>query len=106
MVLCFPDDSGVKKIYLHNAGDEGLIPVSGRSPGEGKATGFSTLAWEILQTEKPGQLRVQGSHKRVNLATKQQQQSMVLLKVVPENDCKPVLATILNKINLQITIVN
>ena len=60
MVLCFPGDSMVKKIYLHNEGDERLIPVSGRSPGEGKATCFSTLAWEILQMEKPGQLESRG----------------------------------------------
>ena len=48
MVSCFPGDSVVKKIYLHNEGDEGLIPVSVRYPGEGKAPRFVTLAWEIL----------------------------------------------------------
>ena len=29
-----------------SVGDVGLIPGSGRSPGEGMATHFSTLAWK------------------------------------------------------------
>ena len=44
-----------------NAGDPGLIPRSGRSPGEGSGT---PLAWEIPQTEKSGGLQSMGS-KRV-----------------------------------------
>ena len=36
--------------------DEGSIPGSGRSPEEGMATHFSTLAWRIPCTEKPGRL--------------------------------------------------
>ena len=37
-----------------NAGDVGLIPGSGRSPGEGMTTHSSILAWEIPRTEEPG----------------------------------------------------
>ena len=33
-----------------NVGDLGLIPGLGRSPGEGKATHSSVLAWRILWT--------------------------------------------------------
>ena len=39
-------------------GDPGSIPGSGRSPGEGKATHSSILAWRIPRTEEPGGLRV------------------------------------------------
>ena len=44
-----------------NAGDGGLIPGSGRFPGEGKATHFNILAWEIPRTEEPGGLQSMGS---------------------------------------------
>ena len=58
-----------------NAGDtrdEGLIPGSGRSPGEG--TYFSTLAWEIPWTEEPGGLlSVESQRTEHNLETKQHQ---------------------------------
>ena len=46
-----------------NAGDAGLIPRSGRSPGEEGATHSSILAWEIPQTEEPGGLQSIGSQK-------------------------------------------
>ena len=36
-----------------NAGDVGLIPGSGRSPGGGHATHSSILAWRIPWTEEP-----------------------------------------------------
>ena len=39
-----------------SVGDGGLIPGLGRSSGEGKATHSSTLVWEILWTEEPGEL--------------------------------------------------
>ena len=56
------------------AGDEGPIPGSGRSPGEGNGNPFSTLAWRI--PEEPGGLPSMGSqgigHDR---AMKQQQRS-------------------------------
>ena len=35
-----------------NAGDQGSIPGSGRSPGEGNGTHFSILAWTIPWREK------------------------------------------------------
>ena len=56
-----------------NAGDVGLIPGSGRSPGGGNATHSSILAWKISWTEEPGAATLHGGHKRVryNLATKQ-----------------------------------
>ena len=55
-------------------GDVGSILGLGRSPGEGNATHFSILAWEIPWTEEPGGLQSMGSQ-RVghDLATKQQQ---------------------------------
>ena len=42
----FPDGS-VDKESACNAGDPSSIPGSGRSPGEGKATHTSILAWRI-----------------------------------------------------------
>ena len=45
------------KILLANAGDikdAGLIPGSGRSPGEEMATYSSIPAWKIPWTEEPG----------------------------------------------------
>ena len=41
----------------------GLIPESGRSPGEGMATHFSILAWKIPWTEEPGGLQSMGSER-------------------------------------------
>ena len=46
-----------------NARDMGLIPGSGRFPGEGNGNHSSTLAWEIPWTEEPGELRSIGSQK-------------------------------------------
>ena len=43
-----------------NAGDLGLIPGSGRSPGEWMATHSSILAWGIPWTEKPDGLLSMG----------------------------------------------
>ena len=37
-----------------DAGDTGLIPEWGRSPGGGHVTHSSILAWRILWTEEPG----------------------------------------------------
>ena len=42
--------------WASNAGDTGLIPESGRSPGEGIATHSSTLAWKTPWTVEPGGL--------------------------------------------------
>ena len=44
--LGFPYGSAGKESAC-NAGDLGLIPGLGRSPGEGKATHSSILAWRI-----------------------------------------------------------
>ena len=47
-----------------SAGDVGLIPGSGRSPGEGMATHFNILAWVIPWTMEPGGAIVPGVAKR------------------------------------------
>ena len=44
--LGFPGGSDGKK-FACNVGDPGSIPGLGRSPGEGKATYSSILAWRI-----------------------------------------------------------
>ena len=51
----FPGGSEVKASAC-NAGNLGLIPGSGRSPGEGMATHSSILAWRIPWMEEPGGL--------------------------------------------------
>ena len=43
-----------------NAGDPGLIPGPGRSPGEGMANHTSILIWRIPWTEEPGGLQSKG----------------------------------------------
>ena len=43
-----------------NVGDIGLIPGSGRSPGEGMANRSSICAGRILQTEESGGLQLMG----------------------------------------------
>ena len=52
----------VKKLPA-SAGDAGLIPGSGRSPGEGDATCSSILAWKIPWTEDSSGLQSLGSQK-------------------------------------------
>ena len=50
--------------------DRGLIPGSGRSPGEGMAIPSSILAWKISWREEPGWLLSMGSQRaRPDLAT-------------------------------------
>ena len=45
-----------------NAGDAGLIPGSGRSPGEGNGNPLQySCLWEIPWTEEPGGLHSMGS---------------------------------------------
>ena len=52
------------------AGDEGLIPGSGRSPGEGNGNPLQYLAWEIPWTEESGGLQSIDSQKgRTQLST-------------------------------------
>ena len=55
----FPDGSERKK-SAYNAGDLGLIPGSGRSPGEGNGYPLQYLAWRIPWTEEPGGLQSMG----------------------------------------------
>ena len=46
-------------LIIENAGDAGLIPGSGRSPGEGNGNNplqYSSGAWRIPWTEEPGGL--------------------------------------------------
>ena len=46
-----------------DARDAGLIPGSGRSPGEGNGSPLRHLTWESPQTEQPGGLRPTGSQR-------------------------------------------
>ena len=66
--MCFPGGS-VKK-PLANAGDAGLIPGLGRSPGEANGNPCSILTWKIPCTEEAGRLQTMGSQKRHNLVTR------------------------------------
>ena len=50
-----------------NAEDLGLIPGSGRFPGEGMAARSNILAWKIPQTEEPGRATVHGITKELNM---------------------------------------
>ena len=44
-----------------DTGDMGLIPGSGRPPGEGNGNPLQYLAWEISWTEEPVRLQSMGS---------------------------------------------
>ena len=44
--------------------DVGLVPGSGRSPGEGNNTHSSILVWRIPWTEESGGLQSMGSQSR------------------------------------------
>ena len=48
--------------------DEGSIPGSGRSPGEGNDTLSSILAWKIPRTEGPGGLQPVGSQSQTQVS--------------------------------------
>ena len=53
----------VVKSLPANAGDTrdtGLIPGLGRTPGGGRDTHSSVLAWRIPRTEEPGRLQSMG----------------------------------------------
>ena len=58
----FPGDSD-GKVPACNAGDLGLIPGLGKSPGERNDTHSSTLAWKIPWTEEPYRLQSMGSQR-------------------------------------------
>ena len=55
----FPGGSEGKE-SLFNVEDLALIPGSGRSPGEERATHSSILVWEVPWTEEPGGLQSMG----------------------------------------------
>jgi len=62
-LLGFPGGSDGKESTC-TAGDLGLIPGSGRSPGaKGMVTHSSVLAWRIPWTEEPGRLQSLGSQR-------------------------------------------
>ena len=63
----FPGGSDSKESAC-NAGDPGLIPRSGRSPGKGMATHASILAWRIPWTEEAGGLQSMGSQSQTRLS--------------------------------------
>ena len=67
--LGFPGDSdGIE--CACNAGEAGLIPGLGRSPGERNGKTPSVLAWEKPQTEEPSRLQFMGSQRiREDLVT-------------------------------------
>ena len=69
----FSDVSVVKNLPA-SARDLGLIPGSGRSPGEGNAIHSRILAGRTSRTEEPGGLQSMGSPRvRYDLVTDQQQ---------------------------------
>ena len=45
------------KVFAHNAGDPGLIPGQGRSPGEGKGNPLQYSSLEIPWTEEADRLQ-------------------------------------------------
>ena len=51
------------KESVYNAGNLGLIPGSGRSPGEGNTAHSSILAWRIPWTEESRGLQSTGSQR-------------------------------------------
>ena len=51
-----------------DAGDMGLTPGSGRSPGGGNGTHSNILAWKSPWTEEPGRLQFIGWHRVGHLA--------------------------------------
>ena len=53
--------SSVGKESTCNAGDQGSVPGSGRSPREGRATHSRILAWENPWREEPGRLQSMAS---------------------------------------------
>ena len=58
--IYFPASSNGKE-SAYNAGDLGLIPGSGRSPGEGNGNPLQYSCLENAWTEEPGRLQSMGS---------------------------------------------
>ena len=68
----FPGGSEVKNLPA-NAGDMGLIPESGRSPGEGNGYSLQFTCLGNPGTEEPGRLQSMGSQRIVHgLVSKEQ----------------------------------
>ena len=61
-ILGFPGGSEGKTSAC-NAGDLGLIPGLGRSPGEGNGNPLQYSCWRIPWTEEPGGLQSMGSQR-------------------------------------------
>ena len=63
--MSFPGGSVVKNppASARDAGDTGLIPGSGRSPGEGIGNPLQYSFLENLWTEEPGGLQSMGSQR-------------------------------------------
>ena len=73
----FPGGSVVKNSPA-NAGDAGLIPDLGRSPGEANGNPLQYSCWEISWTEEPSMQQSVGSQRAGHdLATQQQQQQEI-----------------------------
>ena len=56
VAMDFPGDSDSEKESACNVGDLGLIPVLGRSPGEGNGNPFQYSCLESPMAEEPGRL--------------------------------------------------
>ena len=85
IILClkcvqgFPGGSMVKNLPAR-AGNIGLIPRSGSSPGEGHAAHSSVLAWRLPWTEECGRLYSMRSQRAgLDWQTKQQQQYVCIM---------------------------
>ena len=63
----FPGGSGCK-VSAYNAGDPGLIPGLGRSPGEGNGNPLQYSCLEIPWTEEPGKLQYMGLQSQIQLS--------------------------------------
>ena len=57
------DGGSESKASDFNVGDPGLIPESGRPPGEGNGNPVQYFAWRIPWTEEPGGLQSMGSQR-------------------------------------------
>ena len=72
------------------AGNVGLIPGLGRSPGEGNGSPLGTLAWEIPWTEEPGGLQSTGSqragHDRLNDAPESRERARGISRATGTQD--------------------
>ena len=57
------DGGSDNKKSAHNSGDPDLIPMLGRSPGEGNGYPLHILAWRSPWTEEPSGLQIMGSQR-------------------------------------------